>query len=241
MAGDADFGIFGRVVFRSGGQFLAGGSGAWDVALEYDGQPNGLAFHRDGSVYIADHAKGILKLNPASGVMGSVLSEFPGAKLKGPNNLMFAHNGDLYFTDQGNAGLHDFTGRLVRIRASGAVEVLVDNVPSPNGLVVQPDGWAVFLSVTRDNAIWYMPLLGDRQEEVGRVGRFVLLVGGARGPDGLAMDAAGNLVIAHVMLGSIWVFPILKEPIYRLRSPGGPLITNAAIGGVDGKTLYVTE
>ena len=216
--------------------------GSWDVALEYDGQPNGLAIHRDGSVYIADHVKGILRLDPVSGVLTTMLAELPGAKLKGPNDLMFAHNGDLYFTDQGNTGLHDPTGRLVRIRASGAVEVLVDNVPSPNGLVVQPDGRAVFLAVTRDNAIWYVPLLGDRQEEVGRVGRFVQLVGGAGGgPDGLAMDAAGNLVIAHVMLGSIWVFSALGEPMYRLRSPGGPLITNAAFGGADGKTLYVTE
>ena len=182
--------------------------GAWDVALEYDGQPNGLAIHRDGSVYIADHVKGILKLDPTSGILTAVLAELPGAKLKGPNDLVFAHNGDLYFTDQGNTGLHDPTGRLVCIRASGAIEVLVENVPSPNGLVVQPDGRAVFLAVTRDNAIWYVPLLGEQQEEVGRVGRFVQLIGGAGGgPDGLAMDAAGNLVIAHVMLGSIWVFP----------------------------------
>lgn len=216
--------------------------GEWDVALEYDGQPNGLAIHKDGSVWIADHVKGILKLDPASGALTTVLSELPGAKLKGPNDLMFAANGDLYFTDQGSTGLHDPTGRLVRIRAGGAVEVLVGNVPSPNGLVVQADGRAVFLAVTRDNAVWYVPLLGDLQEEVGRVGRFVQLQGGAGGgPDGMAMDADGNLVVAHVMLGSVWVFSALGEPMYRLRTCAGPLITNAAFGGADGKTLFVTE
>ena len=216
--------------------------GDWDVALEYDGQPNGLAIHKDGSVWIADHVKGILKLDPASGALTTVLAELPDAKLKGPNDLMFAPNGDLYFTDQGNTGLHDPTGRLVRIRAGGTVEVLVANVPSPNGLVVTADGKAVFLAVTRDNAVWYVPLLGEQQEEVGRVGRFVQLQGGAGGgPDGMAMDAAGNLVVAHVMLGSIWVFSAQGEPIYRLRSCAGPLITNAAFGGSDGKTLFVTE
>jgi len=216
--------------------------GDWDVALEYDGQPNGLAIHKDGSVWIADHVKGILKLDPASGALTTMLAELPGAKLKGPNDLMFAPNGDLYFTDQGNTGLHDPTGRLVRIRAGGAVEVLVANVPSPNGLVVSVDGKAVFLAVTRDNAVWFVPLLGEQQEEVGRVGRFIQLQGGAGGgPDGMAMDADGNLVVAHVMLGSIWVFSALGEPLYRLRTCAGPLITNAAFGGADGKTLFVTE
>jgi len=216
--------------------------GEWDVALEYDGQPNGLAIHQDGSVYIADHAKGILRLEPGSGKLTTVLSELPHAKLKGPNDLMFANNGDLYFTDQGGTGLHDPTGRLVRIRASGAVEVLVNNVPSPNGLVVQENMRGVFLAVTRDNAVWYVPLQGEQHEEVGRVGRFVQLQGGAGGgPDGMAMDAAGNLVVAHVMLGSIWVFSALGEPMYRLRTCAGNLITNAAFGGADGRTLFVTE
>lgn len=216
--------------------------GEWDVALEYDGQPNGLAIHRDGSVWIADHRKGILKLDPASGNLTTILAELPHAALKGPNDLMFAENGDLYFTDQGNSGLHDPTGRLVRIRAGGAVEVLLDNVPSPNGLVVQRDMRAVFLAVTRDNAVWYVPLLGEQREEVGRVGRFIQMQGGAGGgPDGMAMDAEGNLVVAHVMLGSIWIFSALGEPLYRLRTSAGPLITNAAFGGPDGKTLFVTE
>lgn len=217
-------------------------AGVWDVVLEYDGQPNGLAIHKDGSVWIADHRKGILKFDPASGQLTTVLSELPNAKLKGPNDLMFAENGDLYFTDQGSTGLHDPTGRLVRIRAAGAVEVLVDNVPSPNGLVVQRDMRAVFLAVTRDNAVWYVPLLGEDREEVGRVGRFIQMQGGAGGgPDGMAMDAEGNLVVAHVMLGSVWIFSALGEPLYRLRSSAGPLITNAAFGGPDGKTLFVTE
>ena len=216
--------------------------GQWDVALEYDGQPNGLAIHQDGSVWIADHRKGILRLDPVSGQLTTVLAELPHAKLQGPNDLMFAENGDLYFTDQGNTGLHDPTGRLVRLRAAGTVEVLVDNIPSPNGLVVQRDMRAVFLAVTRDNAVWYVPLQGENREEVGRVGRFIQLQGGAGGgPDGMAMDAAGNLVVAHVMLGSIWVFSTLGEPLYRLRTCAGPLITNAAFGGADGKTLYVTE
>jgi len=216
--------------------------GAWSVLIEYDGHPNGLAIHKDGRVFVADAKNGVLIFDPATGKMAPFVTELPGGvKLKGPNDLMFAENGDLYFTDQGDTGLHDPTGRLVRVRASGEIEVLLSNVPSPNGLIVRRDGQGVFLAVTRDNAVWFVPFLGPEQA-VGRVGRFQQLVGGAGGgPDGMAMDAQGNLVICHVMLGSVWIVSALGEPMYRLRSCAGPLITNAAYGGADGKTLFVTE
>lgn len=216
--------------------------GVWTVLVEYDGHPNGLAIHRDGRVFIADAKNGILLFDPASGRITPFLTELPGGvKLNGPNDLMFSENGDLYFTDQGETGLHDPTGRLVRVRASGEIEILLNNVPSPNGLVVKRDGTGLFLAATRDNAVWYVPFLGPEQA-VGRVGRFAQLIGGAGGgPDGMAMDAAGNLLVCHVVMGCVWVFSALGEPIYRLRSCAGPLITNAAFGGADGRTLFVTE
>jgi gluconolactonase len=215
--------------------------GTWTTLIQYDGHPNGIAIHKDGRVFVADAKNGIMIFDPASAKMTPFVTELPVGKLKGPNDLMFAENGDLYFTDQGETGLHDPTGRLVRVRASGAIEVLLDNVPSPNGLAVRRDGQGLFLAVTRDNAVWYVPFLGPEQA-VGRVGRFAQLIGGAGGgPDGLAMDAEGNLVICQVVMGSVWVFSALGEPMYRMRTCAGPLITNAAYGGPDGKTLFVTE
>jgi hypothetical protein len=52
------------------------------------------------------------------------------------NDLTFASNGDLYFTDQGQTGMHDSTGCVYRLRANGQVDRVLDNVPSPNGLVL---------------------------------------------------------------------------------------------------------
>ena len=40
-------------------------------------------------------------------------------RFKGVNDLFFAANGDLYFTDQGLTGLHDPTGRVFRVRPNG--------------------------------------------------------------------------------------------------------------------------
>ena len=216
-------------------------AGQFSVVVEYDGRPNGIAIHKDGSLYIADRAKGILKLDPGSGKLTTVLAELPSARLHGPNDLTFASNGDLYFTDQGETGLQDPSGRLVRIRAGGKVEVLLDKVPSPNGLALNKAERAVLLAVTRANAIWHV-VLKDDETLVGRTGIFIQLSGGpGGGPDGIALDAEDNLAIAHVQLGSVWLFSALGEPLYRMRSPQGRWITNVAYGGADGRTLFITE
>jgi gluconolactonase len=216
--------------------------GAWSVAAEYDGRPNGLRFRADGAIFVTDRARGIVRLHPDTGRIETVLAERPGGiALQGPNDLVFARNGDLYFTDQGETGLSNPTGRLVRLTADGRVDVLLDAVPSPNGLALTADESAVLLAVTRANAIWHVPLLGA-ERAAGRVGTFIQMSGGpGGGPDGMICDSADNLVIAHARMGAVWVFSRFGEPLYRLRSCKGVMTTNVAFGGPDLKTLYITE
>jgi gluconolactonase len=71
-------------------------------------------------------------------------------------------------------------------------------------------------------------------------GRYLQL-NGATGPDGLALDEAGNLVVVHAGAGTTWVFSRIGEPLYRIRSSAGMRTTNAAYGGADRKSLYITE
>ena len=58
-------------------------------------------------------------LDPRSGKVEALLDRPHGERFKGLNDLVFAKNGDLYFTDQGESGLHDPPGRLYRLRAGG--------------------------------------------------------------------------------------------------------------------------
>ena len=212
--------------------------GEFSVVAEYDGEPNGLKIHRDGRLFIADQKQGILAMEPEGGTPRPFLTRSGLERLKGPNDLVFAANGDLYFTDQGQTGLHDPTGRLVRVRANGQVDVLLDNVPSPNGLVLTPDETMIYLAVTRANAVWRVPLL--RSGGVSKVGVFVQLSGGS-GPDGLAIDEEGNLAIAHAGLGCVWRVSAYGEPLQRIRCATGRMVTNLAYGGPGRKTLFITE
>ncbi len=212
--------------------------GQFELITEYDGEPNGLKIHQDGRVFIADYANGIVMLDPDTGEVQPVLARVHLERLKAVNDLVFASNGDLYFTDQGLTGWQDPTGRLFRRRADGRVDCLLDNIPSPNGLVLDPSESVLYLAVTRANAIWRVPL--TRDGGVTKVGTFIQMSGGG-GPDGLAIDEDGNLVVAHVGLGAVWLFSNRGEPMLRINSPLGALTTNIAFGGPDRKVLYITE
>ncbi len=55
-------------------------------------------------------------------------------------------------------------------------------------------------------------------------------------------DAGEPTVVPMVhTLGVVWLFSAHGEPLQRIDSPTGRLITNLAYGGDDHGTLYITE
>lgn len=213
--------------------------GGFTVVAEYDGWPNGLKIHRDGRIYITDHRRGLVVLDPSTGTTEVLLDRVRREGLKGVNDLIFARNGDLYFTDQGQTGMQDATGRVYRLRTDGNIDCLIDTVPSPNGLALSPDEKTLYVAVTRANQVWRLPLHPDGT--TSKVGVFLNMSGGLAGPDGLAVDQEGNLAVAHAGMGCAWIFSRLGEPLYRLRSATGLATTNLAYGGPGGRHLYITE
>ena len=214
-------------------------AGVFSLVADYDGEPNGLKIDRDGRVFIADYRNGLMQLDPGRGAVTALLDRRWSERFKGLNDLFFAANGDLYFTDQGQTGLHDPTGRVYRLTGEARLETLIDTVPSPNGLVMDLAESALLVAATRGNAVWRLPLMPDGT--ASKVGIFIQLSGGPGGPDGMALDAAGNLAVAHAGLGSVWVFDPHGEPLWRIRSCAGRMTTNLAYGGADGRTLFITE
>lgn len=205
--------------------------GEFETVLEYDGEPNGLAIHRDGRIFIADHKNGILRLENGKAV--PVVSRYHQQSFKGVNDLTFDAAGNLYFTDQGVSDLADPSGCVYRYGADGKLAQLANCIPSPNGLVVAEN--AVFVAVTRANAVWRLPLAPDGK--VVRMGVYLHLSGG-RGPDGMALDESGGLAVAHVDFGAVWIFSHRGECLYRVDSCRSDVVTNVAYAGNE---LYITD
>ena len=213
--------------------------GEFDVVAEYDGEPNGLKIHRDGRIFIADYKNGIMGLDRESGEVTPHITRRRLEPFKGCNDLVFHSNGDLYFTDQGQTGLQDPGGRVFKADSHGGLSVHLEGIPSPNGLVFNLAESILYLAVTRANAVWRVPMMPDGG--VSKVGVFIQLSGGLAGPDGMALDEDGNLLVCHAGLGTVWQFSPLGEPLARIRSCTGLMTTNVAYGGPGNRSVFITE
>lgn len=216
--------------------------GRAEVACEYDGAPNGLQVGGDGYIYITDRLNGIMRMDPATGsieVYCGVERLSPG--FQGLSDITIASNGDLYFTDQGDSHLLNPTGRMLRLSTDGTVDVLMEGIPGPNGIVLSPNEKYVFVAVTYGPAVWRGRIRSDGA--VDKVGVFQHLQGGYSGTDGLAMDRDGGLAACHNRMGTVWLFAPNGEPRYRVRSPAqaGTKITNIAYGGLNNGKMFMTE
>jgi gluconolactonase len=219
--------------------------GTWKLAFEYDGEPNGMKFLSSNQLLITDYKNGLMLLDLATQNITPFLARRNTESFKGVNDLTIAKNGDIYFTDQGQTGLHDPTGRVYRYAPqSGKLDLLLNNVPSPNGIVLSPDEKFLFVACTRGNCVWRMPLQADGS--VSKTGQFFTSYG-TSGPDGLAMDERGRLLVANPGLGYVWVVNPRGEVDEVLHAPKveGKLaavsLTNLAFGGADNKTIYCTD
>ncbi|CAM8636700.1 MAG: SMP-30/gluconolactonase/LRE family protein [Burkholderiales bacterium] len=214
--------------------------GNWDLVTQYDGWPNGLKFHRDGSAYICDYKKGLLRLDTVTGKIETILETAYSEGFKGLNDLHFASNGDLYFTDQGQTGIADPTGRVFRLRADGGLDRLVSNIPSPNGITLSTTEKHCYVAVTRAQQVWRLPLMADGS--ISKTGVAIQLSGGAAGPDGIEMDGDNGLLVCHLGVG-IWRFDANMLPTHLIYSenPHHHHLANLCFGGPDLKTVYITE
>jgi gluconolactonase len=227
-------------VFRIG----PAGGGAWELVAEYEGWPNGMAAApaggpHGGSLLITDYRHGLLSLDPATGAIAPVLETVLSEGFKGLNDLAVAAGGAVLFTDQGQTGLQDPTGRVFRLGADGRLDRLIANGPSPNGIALNAAGTHCHVAMTRSCEVWRFALRPDAV--VGKAQCFVRIPAGASGPDGLAVDAQGRLFVANPGHGQVWVVDPHGVIVLRVDcTEFGRHTTNCCLAP-DGRTLLITE
>jgi gluconolactonase len=208
-------------------------------AFNTGGIPAGLAFHPDGSLYIADEGDaihGVMRLT-MDGHAEIVVNEFEGRPLNGANDLVFDRAGNLYFSDPWGSNADNPTGGFYRLRVDGQLERLDTGLAFPNGVALNAEESAVYLAETFRNRIHRYAIARD-----GSVGAREVWASTAEpsGADGMAFDVNGDLYVAHFNGGRVDVFGQDGQLIDQIAVPG-QCPTNVAFGGPEGRTLVITE
>jgi gluconolactonase len=188
---------------------------------------NGLALAPDGkSLLIVTEAPGtsVSRLDLSDKSVQPLVQGYGGQAFVQPNDLAVRADGTIFFTDYQ-------AGRLYRRGTDGAVTI-VSSLAKSNGVALSPDERTLYLNA--DARTVKYPIADD-----GTVGAGTDLTTGLRGADGLAIDCAGNVYIAENDGGAVVV---VSPAGAKLGELGGlpRAVTNAAFGGPNKKTLYIT-
>ncbi|MGD9828552.1 MAG: SMP-30/gluconolactonase/LRE family protein [Hyphomicrobiaceae bacterium] len=211
----------------------------WQLISQYEGWPNGMKIRGDGSLLITDYRRGLVAIDRKTGAMREVLGTVKSESFKGVNDLCFSESGDVYFTDQGQTGMQNPTGRVFRWNKDGRIECLIDTCPSPNGLVLDKSGRALYVALTRACQIWRLPVSQDGVIPKGQV--FCHLPGGISGPDGMAIDAEDGVIVASPAHACLWRLDRYGIPTHRILSCAGRAVTNLCFGGPGLSQIFMTD
>jgi gluconolactonase len=208
--------------------------------------PNAMVPDKDGSVLLAQH--GARRIARVGGDLTPVpvISEYQGKRLNSPNDLVYAPDDSLWFTDPPFGLLKadedpekelSFNG--VFRYADGQLTAEVADLKLPNGIAIAADGKTLYVNnFGPDMKLMAYPI-GDDGRVAGEGRALVTYAGdeGPGGPDGLKIDQAGNLWATGP--GGIRIITPEGKILGLIKTPSPA--ANLAFGDDDGKTVYITS
>ena len=238
---DGPIWIDGALVFTDAprGQLLRWRGGEEPAVIAEDsGGASGLAIDTSRRLIAAEHDRKRVSRRE-DGEVASVLERVGGTALNGPTDIAIAPDGTLYIVDAPPAS--DRTGaagRVVRVSASGAADVVVEGLNRPSGVAVAGDGGELYVSDAGRRDLRAYPLAaGARPGPPRTLASIVPWKRGVQGrADGVALDHEGRVYLAGP--GGIWVLDRNGGRLGVIATPETP--SACAFGDADGRTLYIT-
>ena len=199
---------------------------------------NGMTYYRDGSLFVCDFGrKAIIRILP-NGTQLLYADQYEGQSFKGPNDLAFDPQGNLYFTDPKGSDAENPTGAIYRVaEGSQRVTRVAEGLAFPNGIAFTRDARTLYVAESKTFSIVKFQVKADGT--LGPKSTFARLPS-SFDPDGIAFDVAGNLWVAQYGSGAVHQFDAEGRLIRTIHLPGKD-ITNLEFAGRDLKTLYITE
>lgn len=227
----------------------AGGVDSFDS--RYFRGSNAIVPAPDGGLLVAQHSgHRIVKLD-AQMRATSFLDKFEGKPLSSPNDMVYAKDGALYFSDPPYFYADPVTGKGDPDKAPGKVQktnnvyrfkdgkltAVITDLPRPNGIGLSPDGKTMYIANTENpKTLWRYDVRPDGT--VANKRQFANWNSDSRVglPDGVKVDTAGNVYASGP--GGIRILSPQGKELGQIQLPDDA--ANMAFGGADAKTLYIT-
>lgn len=212
------------------------------LAVATKAGPGGLWIDGDDNIFLtATDEREIQKVSPkkqVSRIAGNFEKE--SGTPKGPNDIVVAKNGTVYFTDpKGYAGEAP-NGTVYRIDSAGKTTVFSDAITGPNGIILSLDEKTLYVAHNVAKAS-------------SRITKWALNEDGSAGAmsehaalndcvaDGMAVDREGALWLTCYSFGTAYRFTPDGKVTHKVTTARKAL-TNAKFGrGLDNTSLYLTS
>jgi sugar lactone lactonase YvrE len=219
-------------------------AGATRTELEIDDQPSGLGWLPDGRLLVvAMHRRQLLRLDPGGLALHADLG---GVAAYHANDMVVDGEGRAYV---GNFGFHldeeikargvqsvlaeHPTARLARVDPDGSVHVAAADLHFPNGPAITPDGRTLIIAETLAMRLTAFDIAPNGALSNRRVWAPL----GMRAPDGICLDANGQVWIANA-IGPECVLVSLGGEIVATVETSQPCYA-CMLGGPERRTLYM--
>lgn len=239
-------------------------SGEVSVYRSPSGMSNGIKFDAQGNMIVAEGAdfggRRVIRTDMKTGKSVIIGGLHNGRQFNAPNDISIDLKGRIYFSDPryvGHEPMEQGVMAVYRIDPDGSIHQIITDAGKPNGVCVSPDQKTLYV-VSNDNGNFdifqFSPDLPFHKGRMALLAYDLSPEGTATfrktlvdyypqdGPDGLVVDAEGNLYVAvrDQTRPGIYVYSPEGKELDYLRTPDLP--TNVGFGrGKELKTLYITS
>ncbi len=198
-----------------------------EVIANTGGRPLGLAVARDGRLLICDSHRGLLRLDPRSGTVETLVREVAGRPLMFCSNVVESSDGTIFFTESTSRFHYEYykgavlearpNGSLFRRDVDGTVTTLATGLRFANGIALSADESALVVAETTGCRVSKYPLTASG------VGEPVPLIEHLPAyPDNISLAPDGRIWVALVSERNAvgeWLAPrapVLRRLLWRL-------------------------